>query len=41
MENMELARADAAALPGLHIQTDGIPVDEIAADVLREIGDDL
>ena len=35
MENIEAARSGCAALPGLHIQTDGKTVDELCDEVLH------
>lgn len=35
MENIELARAGSAALPGIHIATDGRTVDELVKDVRK------
>lgn len=37
MENMELARAGSAALPGIHMQTDGKTVDCLCNEVLVQI----
>ena len=37
MENIELARAGSAALPGIHIQTDGKPVVELCNEVLNQM----
>ena len=37
MENIELARAGSAALPGIHIQTDGKTVDELCDEVLNQM----
>ena len=37
MENIELARAGSAALPGIHIQTDGKAVDELCDEVLNQM----
>lgn len=37
MENIELARAGSASLPGIHIQTDGKTVDELRDEVLAQI----
>lgn len=34
MENIEMARACSAALPGIHIQTDGMSVDALVSTVL-------
>ncbi len=37
MENIELARDGAAALPGMHIQTDGRIVEDLCASVLAAL----
>ena len=37
MENIELAREGCAALPGIHIQTDGRTVEELCDEVLNII----
>lgn len=37
MENIELARAGSAALPGIHIQTDGRTVDELIDFVFSKL----
>ena len=36
MENIEQARAGSAALPGIHIRTDGKTVDELRDEVLEQ-----
>lgn len=38
MENIELARAGSAALPGIHIQTDGKSVEDLVLIVMGEVG---
>lgn len=38
MEHIALAREGSAALPGLHIATDGVPVEALADRVLGELG---
>jgi len=38
MENIELARSGSAALPGIHIWTDGRTVDELCNSVFSEVG---
>lgn len=38
MEHIALAREGSAALPGLHIATDGVPVEALADRVLSELG---
>ena len=40
MENIALAREGSSALPGLHINTDGVTVDELVEIVLKEINTD-
>ena len=40
MENIALAREECSALPGLHINTDGVTVDELVEIVLKEIKTD-
>ena len=35
MENIELARAGSATLPGMQIQTDGKPVEELCDEIAR------
>ena len=40
MENIALAREGSNALPGLHINTDGVTVDELVEIVLKEINTD-
>lgn len=37
MSHIEMSRTGSAALPGLHIPTDGIPVDELCEAVLARI----
>lgn len=37
MENIELARTGSAALPGIHIQTDGRTIGEIAAEAMLHL----
>ena len=37
MENIALAREGSAALPGIHIQTDGKTVEELCDEVLKHI----
>lgn len=37
MENIELARAGSATLPGMQIQTDGKPVEELCDEILNQI----
>ena len=37
MENIALAREGCSALPGIHIDTDGVDVPELAEQVLRKI----
>ena len=38
MENIELARTGSAALPGIHLKTDGAAVEELANDLLFRLG---
>ena len=38
MDHIELSRTGSAALPGLHVQTDGRTVEELCDAVLAEIG---
>lgn len=38
MENIEPAREGCAALPGIHIQTDGRTVEELCASVFANVG---
>lgn len=38
MEHIEPARAGSAALPGIHIDTDGKTVAEVCADVMGQLG---
>lgn len=38
MQNIEMSRAGAGSLPGLHISTDGRTVDALADAVLEQIG---
>ncbi len=38
MENIGLAREGCAALPGIHIQTDGRTVEELCASVFANVG---
>ena len=37
MENIELARSGCAALPGIHIRTDGKTVDELCSEVMEQV----
>ena len=37
MENISLAREGCSALPGLHINTDGVTVDDLVEIILKEI----
>lgn len=40
MENIALAREGCSALPGIHINTDGVTVDELVEIILKEITTD-
>ena len=37
MENIEMARSGCAALPGIHIDTEGRDVEELTRIVMNEI----
>ena len=37
MENIELARAGSASLPGIHIQTDGTCAEELCVELLKQM----
>ena len=37
MENIDMARAGASALPGVHLETDGKTVEELTRIVLESI----